>query len=266
LKVFRVVKISLVVLVAALAAAGIVLYVEASRLPGNYGPARLSAEEKEETASEFYRRIFDFGNKAQIPDPFTWSLTQEEANQYLASMDEIAGKGGKAGVVYKAMNDIGLADPALEFHDNTITLMVRAKDYNKVISADIAFEPVGEDKFRVLLRGVRIGDLAIPQSLIHDWLARQQKKLASELQAMPSGAGALSPAGEPSLDEVAKVLATVVAAINEQPVSRDLVWPVQKKRVRIESVEITHGQLTLHVVPILRDGGARRHEGERGRP
>ena len=57
-------------------------------------------------------------------------------------------------------------------------------------------------------------------------------------------------AGGPSSTDVARGLATLIAAIDEEPISTEFKWG---KRVCIEGIDITPGVITLHVQPIGRE-------------
>ncbi len=77
-------------LVGLMAAAG-VLYIQASRVPDNYHPAKLTKEEARQAVSNFAHDTAErFGNKVKMVEPFEWSIEQSAVNRYLAAMDEIA--------------------------------------------------------------------------------------------------------------------------------------------------------------------------------
>ena len=58
---------------------------------------------------------------------------------------------------------------------------------------------------------------------------------------------------------VARFLAAVAAGIDSEPIATELTWPMNKKRIRINDIEIhdgktpKHRKLILHVTPIFRE-------------
>ena len=58
-------------------------------------------------------------------------------------------------------------------------------------------------------------------------------------------------AGVP-IEGLASVMAVVFAAIDAEPIEPVITWPIKKKRVRIEAVDIDDGVLTFRLVPGLR--------------
>ena len=235
------------------------LYVAANQTPQEYIPLYLSDGEKQLAAKQFIRRIQDFGNDAQQNEPYLWSLTQEQLNAYLASLDEIAANmpGGKAGTVQKAMQRIGLTTPTLKLEKDVLTLMVRSAKYNKVISTDFSFSFTPDKKLRVSILQTRMGRLAMPDTFVRSHLEKLQNTLKA---ARPSPK--TKPASRRSSllvglssSQLGAVLAAVIAAVDQEPISTELLWPIRKKRVRVEGIEIDDRQLTLYVVPIDRITG-----------
>jgi len=257
------------VLVAAAAAAvfvGAVLYVQASRIPAAYRPVQITAEQRRQAAQEFLnRKILDeFGNEAQKNEPFVWAVSEEELNRYLAAMDEIAASAPSVspGAVYRAMQAAGVADPAVALREDVLTVMVRSIEYGKIVSADVAFSFTPEGKLRVRLLGARAGRLALPQAWVETWLERLK-------QILPTAkADRLSPARSDLSgffsEDLGSVLSAVLAAIDDEPISTELIWRLNKKRVRIADIEIAGGVLRLHVVPVPRRtrAASRRPRGE----
>jgi len=245
---------------AAIVLIGVVLYVQASRIPARYRPAQLTAAEKQRAAKEFYSRIVnEFGNDAQRNEPYEWSVSEEQFNAWLASMDEIASKThtGKPGQVYKAMAQAGLAGPAVALRDGVMTLMMRSTKHQKILSVDIAFTFTPEKKLRLQVRGLRLGRLAVPDSLVRSRLEELKRLSSSAARDGPAGRSRRATMAGVSSDDVAAVLGAVLAAIDEEPIRPELTWPVNKKRVRIERIEIAGGMLRLHVTPVGREKSRR---------
>jgi len=231
---------------------GVVLYVQASRLPPRYRPAQLTAAQKKQAAKAFYSKIVnEFATDAQRNEPYDWRVSEEQLNAWLASMDEIASKTrtGKAGEVYKAMARADLAGPSVALRDGVMTLMVRSTKYEKIISVDIAFTFTPAKKLRVHVRGLRLGRLAMPDSLMRSRLDEFKRLSSSGGRDVDTVRSRAATAGISS-DDVAAVLEAVLAAIDEEPISAEL--KINKKRVRIEQIEIAAGTLRMHVVPVGR--------------
>jgi hypothetical protein len=147
------------------------LYVQATRIPDNYHPARLTQEETKQTVGDFARDIAQgFGNNVKKVEEFDWSIDQSTVNRYLASIDEIAfnlPNGVKRGYIDEEMARLGLADPAVAFEDGKVTLMVRSTKYRKVLSAEISVKLVDE-KLKFALTSTRIGKLPVPSRFLTD--------------------------------------------------------------------------------------------------
>lgn len=227
----------LVAIVLLVVIAGGWAYMQASRLPDQYRPAKLSAGDRRGLARDFWTRsVVSFNNAAQKVDPFKWEIRQDETNKYLASMDEIAAENphrrGKLGEVNRMMAKAGLSEPAIWFGDGVLTLMVRSTQYSKVLSVKLA---VDED-MQIRTVGTRVGRLDLPDAVGRAALAKLKDVIRSR-----------NPDGENS------VLADLILSINEAPMREE--WTVDDKDIRISGVEITSGGLTLTVVPIRRGKG-----------
>jgi len=231
------------------------LYLQASRVPPQYAPLPLAQEKREQAAKEFVNHIGEFSNNAQLNDSFDWQITQDQINRYLASMDEIAANrvGGRAGEVNQMMDSVGLTDPAVVLDHGVLTLLVRARDYGKVVSADLSFSFTPDKKLRILLGQTRIGRLPIPDTFIRGPLEKLKEMLRSNpprrARRPHKGRDALPDA---SAEDVGAVVATVIGAIDSDPITAELVGGINNKRVRVEGIDIEPGVLTLHVVPIDR--------------
>jgi len=214
-----------------------VLYVQASRVPDNYEPLTLSIREMENAAGQFARHtVQGFGNKVKVIKPFEWSITQNQMNGYLASMDEIAFNlphGSKRGTVDAAMRRLGLSGPAVALSNGMVTLMIKSTKYNKVLSADVAVKFTDDKKLVFTLAGTRIGRLAVPSGLLKDKLDDLRGRLS-----------------EGRRDGVSKMLAVLFAAVDGEPISPENTWTIQSIKVGIEGVTIADGELKLKVRPI----------------
>jgi len=231
-------------------------YFLACRVPGYYKPARLTATQRDLAMREFRRHLMDFNNDGQNNQPFTWSVTQQQLNGYLAAMDEIAFQGGAdAGAAHRAMESAGIAEPAVALDDGHVRLMARSLDYNKIVSVDIGLAVGADGQLHVSLDGARIGRLPIPASMVRSMLGKFQGDLSRR-----GGVADSAPAmGGLDSAEVGRVLGKVMSAIDGKPIPTELSWRVMsaRKRFRVTTIDIRDGTLTLHMTPVL--------DGERGR-
>ena len=231
-----IVRILVWTLVGLMVAAGL-LYIQASRIPNNYHPAKLSPDETKKAVHNFARDVSEgFSNKVKMVKPFEWSITQSTVNMYLAAMDEIAfnlPNGVKRGQIDAEMARLGLADPAVAFEDGKVTLMVRSTTYGKVLSADISVDLVDDNKLLFILSAMRIGKLPVPSSFLTDSI----KALSGKLTGKRS-------------DDISETLAGLLSAIDGEPISPPETWRIQGIKVSIEAITIADGKLTLKVHPI----------------
>ena len=254
MRAFKLIGLSLLVLLAVVIAAAGVLYLLACKVPGNYHPEHPDLPGRRVAAAGFYKRILQFYNLAQQNDPYQWEVSQKELNEYLGSMDQIADKWGEDPTVpYEQMNRAGVTDPAVALDDGVLTIMFRATDYDKVISLDVSFELKPGRKLLVRLDQVRVGVLPIPSSFVKAHIAELKESLAKRTaKADPPPADARRSPGGVSYDEVAAVVSTVARAIDAEPISTEIKWTGRKKRVRVDGIYIDDGLLVLDVVPIGR--------------
>ena len=244
----------LLTVLALLGTAGILYFVAAS-VPAYYQPAELSPDDRQQAATNFLLQIQKFGNLAQRNEPFDWTITQEEINDALASLDEIAGRTqeeGKTLEVGRMMAKIGIDSPAVAFGDGVMSLMVRSREYNKVVSADLTFALTPEKLLRVHLAGAHVGHLPMPDSTAQKFLEKLKAGVGRKVGGTARSSSAPTVFGAINYDDLSGVLAQVISAIDAAPIPTERVWPVNKKAFRIDGLKIEPGKLTLHVLPVGR--------------
>jgi len=237
--------------VAGLLIAGLVTaYILASWVPSDYKPARLTVAQKDEAMREFRRRLMEFNNKGQKNEPFDWALTQDQLNRYMGSMDEIAAQGGaKAGSVHRAMESIGLVEPAVVLGSGRIRVVARSLQYKKIVSLDIGLAIGADGCLRVSAESARIGQLPMPSSLVRSMIGR----LAGKFSQRPGDAASMPAMGGLDSSQVALVLRRVILAIDGEPIPTEMTWRITtRKRVRVTRIDIVGGKLTLHMEPVGR--------------
>lgn len=232
--------IVLLLVILPLAAAGII-YLQASRVPEQYQPPELSQAQREQWVKDFANRLAKFNEYAQNPEPFSWSINQDRVNNYLASMDEIVAvmPGRKPGEVNQAMARLGLAEPAVVLDDGAITVMIRSTEYNKVLSAKLDLQPVGDGQLKVSLAKTRIGRLPLPPDIAKDKLHGLKTALAGRLQPGQDEEKLEGPA------HIAALLATILQAIDGPPISLKGTW--DGRVIKIRKITIDDGRLTLEI-------------------
>jgi len=258
MRIRRAIRKTLLTLTALAALGGVVLYLLASWVPGDYRPARLGRDERHLATRHFYNRVFDFINDGETVRPFTWSVDEEWLNRSLTSMDEIAyQRGGERGQVLRLMERARLAEPAVALRDGEMRLMVRSIEHDKVLSATLRFDFSPPDRMEVRLAGTRIGCLPVPMFLVRERVERLKETIVQRLLSAAEGDHADEAVADPRTADVGKVLAGVVAAIDGRPIDPVVTWRLHsRKRVRIDRIDITDGKLNLHVVPAGGPAGA----------
>jgi len=241
MRITRKTKKLLLAALAALAAALAVAWVLAGRVPSAYRPADLTAPQRDAAARAFYRRLALFNNEVQKGLPFAWTVSEEEINDYLGAMDEIAAKdprgSGQSGTASRAMARAGLSAPAVALDDGELRLMARSTRYDKVLSAGLRFDFAADGRLRVRVAHAGVGNLPLPAAAVR----RQLAHLGGDARhGGDDGAGG----------GVEQVPAAVLAALDGQRVDPVFTWKLTTRRhLRITSVEIADGVIVLSFAP-----------------
>ncbi len=250
MKVVRIVAWSAGAAVVLAVIAAAVIYATACRVPSNYQYRPLAAEQQKQALDELVAQVFDFGNKAGAGEPFTWTLTAQQAGRYLASLDAVASLFDAKEFPSTEMEKIGLSGPAVAMRPGVLTLMVHSLKYDKIISVDLTFAFDAAGSLTAHTQAVKVGVLPAPRS----FLAGVQQRACRELAEKLGDAEKLSEVhlGPVPLARFARLLRNVVGMLDGQAVRPELVWPRGKHRVLVERLEIDQDRLTLHVVPLSR--------------
>ncbi len=241
-----------------------VMYLLASIRPSNYHPARhLSESEKQAVANAFVQEAYvKFQNRAGQNKPFTWTFTQHRLNEYLASMDEIVANapGHRPGEVNAVMDKYALAAPAVALDDGEITLMVRSRRYDKIISGEFSFslwshQQGGKKVLTVAFDGMRVGSLPVPKAFVEDYLTKAQRSLAKRylLESKKDVVADKSAPISSAMNKLIEFVSSVILVVDGGAVEPVFSFPDahgRKKMVRIDKIDIDDGELTLHVVPV----------------
>jgi len=233
--------------VGGLLAAGVV-YALLCRIPSDYRPVHLSPEQQEAGMRRFVNHISRFGEKAGAGEPFTWSITAAQANEYLASVDAIASLPRERRVHPLArLERGGVVSPAVAMTDGALTFLFQSSRHKKIISVDVGFDFNDSGEVTCRLGQVRVGVMAVPKRIMDERLARVRRQLRRQLaEADRAGSARLGPI---RMRHLADLLRRVVEMMDGAYVRPEILWPLGRHRVRVRRVEITPGRLTLHLVP-----------------
>lgn len=247
MRVGRVIKWSLLAVLLAVVVAGAYIYIQINRPPADYRPARLPPEQRETEARRFIqgKLISPFNDDAE--QPFDWTLTQEQASNALASADEIAfSLGGERDQVKQSLEQAGLADPAIVFRDGGLCLMIYSREFDKVLSAQVAFRVQDDGMLKVELADTQVGSLSMPKTFVRDRVQEVKNQLP------PPPANGNGGFGQVKSKDLGKMLTTLIAAIDGEPITPEFVVPQTHRRMRVIAVTIAPGQLTLRLQPLPR--------------
>ncbi len=239
-----------VYLLGGLLVAAVVLYILASRRPGGYHPLHLSPDRQEAGM----RRFFDhatkgFVNKVGGTKPgefFTWTITAEQANTYLASIDAIASLGRRERVNALArMERAGLVDPAVAMGDGVLTIMGKVRQFDKIVSVDLAFEYDEDGLLAVHIRRVRVGVLPVPQAWVEGRVGQVREELADQLAKAEAGESVRL--GSLDLNRLAGMAKRVVSMLDGKHVPPEITVKLGARHTTlVRKIEITEGKLTMY--------------------
>jgi len=225
-----------------------VLYLMASIVPAEYDPLHLSYERRRQAADRFYKVVQDFINSAEDIKPFEISLTQDELNEYLASVDQIIQKlpGPDDANAQKALEQQRISGPMVVLRPGRLTYMARTLEHDKIISFNVAFDLTADGRLGVQVSDARVGLLRAPRSFL-------QRGLDAVKRRSPRPRGESTPAEQarglaPSASDVGELLRGLAAAADGEPV-----LPVfghrKNKLVRLVRIEVTQGNMLLGFEP-----------------
>lgn len=249
MRVIRIVLWALGVTAATALVGAAVIYAMACRIPPEYQYRPLTREQQKEAIDRLVAdHVFgSFGNKAGAGRPFTWTISARRANDYLASMDEIASQFNATTYPSVAMERAGFARPAVAMRPSVLTLMIHAKEHDKIFSVDLAFEFDSRGDLTARTLAMRIGVLPVPQFLLASVHRKVRRRLAEHLAEGEKLQDAHI--GPVPVARFARLLGNVIGMLDGRYVHPELVWQ-GKHRVLADRVEITEGKLAVHFVPV----------------
>jgi len=259
----RMVRRLLVYLLVAVVIAALVVFAMISYVPSSYRWRHRSPEEQKIARNAFVKHIGEgFGNRigrARVGEVFTWTLTAEQANDYLASLDAIASLGSldEDEPVYAlaAMERAGLADPAVAMDDGLLTVMAKVRKYGKVFSIDLALEFDDAGDLGIRIAGMRIGAMPVPQAILEDRVQQARSRLSAQLARAERAQDARL--GAVDLSQLAGLMRESLSMLTGESVRPVLRYKLfgTTHRAQVRRIEIDEGKLTLHCekLPFKRD-------------
>ena len=250
----------LLVLVVGLVAFLAAVYLLASWVPRDYRPERLTETQKHDVVSQFVNKVLNkFGSDVDTGKPFSISFTEKQLNSYLAAMDAIAAArpSVKYGSVYRLMDRAGLAEPAVHMSDGGLTVMVRSRAYEKVLSASLTFDFGPQGELKIGMSGAHIGRAPVPAAVVRERLAILKKVLVREKRKVERTTRPIKGIALIgfSTQDIGRIIAAAITAVDERPIPPDhLISKVSgSRRIRLTRIDLTTGQMTLHFVPVEKD-------------
>ena len=246
----RAIRRALGILLLVVGLAAVLAYGLASRIPSDYRPARLTADQQQEQVNTFLALLGRFSEHGGAGRPFTWSVTEEDANLCLGSIDAIASfRPGEPVHPMAELEREGFADPAVAMHEGVLRLMIRSTGSKKILGIDLGFVFDDRGGVQAKILGMRVGAMPVPKIL----LRRKLRELRGDLQELlaEAEAGQSGSFGSIRTGDVARFLKAVVGMLDGEPASPELVWDDRAAAhpLRITKVELTEGKLTLHISP-----------------
>ncbi len=222
----------------------------ASTRPAEYSPYQLEHADQKRVAKIFFSNAADLLSEFGKLEPITHSITEDQLNQYLASLDEIAflrlgsnTVAKKSSQVVQAMEKAGVRGPMVKFRDGgTITIMVQSDGTRKIVSIDLALTVNDDRQLLVKLTGARVGRMPIPVSL-----------LGGTIKTLKNALDKPKPASDASSKRIridaSDVMAMLIRAIDAEPM--DTVVRIKRKNPKaLGRLEIRDSTLHLYFVPV----------------
>ncbi len=137
-----------------------------------------------------------------------------------------------------------LARALVAMDDGVLTLMGKIRDYNKVISIDLAFDIDDAGEIAIEIREIRVGVLPIPRWLVDEALAEARLELAEQLAKAQRGEPAVM--GAVNMNDLAGLMKRIITMLDGRRVPAEItVKAGARHRTIIQQIEIDDGKLTL---------------------
>lgn len=220
-------------------------------------------EKHQEIVEKFVREVSTYlGGKVSLDaGPPEWSITQQELNDDLYLMNEIAARLGYPEArprdeLSARLAEYGLGVPSVQLDDGAITLVAEILDCDelelpsfvcaKQVKLDISCEVVeAEGKLRFWLSGARLGHLPVPTGPIKEMVQQHIGQLIEQLEHEVTEAG-LPLEGQ----ALGSLVTEILKAVHGDPVESIFNWPGQEIPIRVVKLEIEDEKLTVGFAPV----------------
>lgn len=239
-------------LVVVLLLAGVAYFLSLRR-PSGYRPAVLSPEQRARARERVEARVMDLLSKAREAatalqeDPegdhsFTMEVTEEELNEWIASLPDAA---------LAQFRAVGMVDPAASIDEGQLTLYGFAPKHNRVMSVALVPHFDAEGLMTLEIGAVKIGDLPMPGRLLDEELAKLRQHIRTELRKA-SAVDDDEVFGGVRAKDYRRGAAGLLDALENRPIAIEP--PPQFGRVRVVDLVLEEGLATLVVRPIAYEG------------
>lgn len=214
------------------------LYLAWRNTPAWYQPAHFSQEQLQEATTHLNTQVTGFQNDVNYEPagrPIVVTLSQDRLNSYLQALP-----------LYdpRAKLPAGLVDPLIVLKNDKLILAGRIpKLSNRPVSLHIKMR-IEPDRVAVAIDSVNVGSLPLPKQFVEDQLAELRHKLDAAAGHVKSG-----PHPRAGQAELVRLGQSFFAALGGEPMSREFETPKLKRKVRLDKLELTEGQLRLTFMP-----------------
>ncbi|NQU74841.1 MAG: hypothetical protein HQ546_00835 [Planctomycetes bacterium] len=254
MKTGRIIKWSIGLLAFGIFATCAVLYIMASRVPDDYHPIVMGAEQKQEALQSLKDKVEQFirlaGEVGSLEKPLTptgnarptqnkrfqMTVNQKELNQWAATISE---------KFADALRELGMSQPAVAIGNNRLTFYSYWDRYDKVVGLDIGFAFNQDAKMTIQLDRARIGTLPMPEQAMEKHKTELISKLQDHVRSIGSGGGQF--AGKP-MGLFNAAAGQIADAMSGRPVTLDIRQGFGN--VRINNITMQNNIATIDVVSL----------------
>ena len=238
-------------LLALIAGAGVLMWRLSQSSPATYQPVEMTEAQRQQAADRFWRRLMEIDNLSGKRQDFDWTVSQQQANETLASLPEIAEKcrAGDGARVRAALEASGLGGFAVCMRSGKVTLMVRSRDAGGVVSLDVSPRVIVEgDELKAGVDALRVGRAPLPRVLLGDAVARIEglARRAEQAPAQRSLPG-FSPR---DMIRATAAIASAIDGESGEPVHTEFQTPANRQRLRVTAINVEDGRLTLRFAAV----------------
>ena len=255
MRIRRLVKSTLIILVILIALSAAVIFGLADRVPEDYRIAitRITLlseinKPEEDPRRDFATLVSEFSEKIGKGEPVWFTITADEVNLSLASMDEIASYYPTSRPIRPSpiLQRAGFTGPVVAMDDGVLTLMAWSTKYNKVISVDVNFVFDRAGSVRMQIIALRIGLVPVPKFFLEKVVSHLRERIYRLMERFKEAQGNY----ENDVKGIVKLLQTLANMLDGKPVRTEIKWKLgAAKHIMIDAIKITDGVMKLHFRP-----------------